>query len=147
MTRTDIFADYGRFITAGVINTLLTFLVYQALLFALDAFFAYGLAWLFGFVFMICLYPSLAFPKSYRSKPRLIVLSLVYVTVFLTGSGVISSLIHTGISPRYAILITIVVTSTLNFFLTRLTLRGRWLLWSTLGKDSELRSFVASDHL
>jgi hypothetical protein len=125
MAKTDIFADYGRFITAGVINTLLTFLVYQTLLFALDAFFAYGLAWLSGFVFITCLYPSLAFPKSYRTKPRLIVLGLVYISVFLTGSGIISSLVHTGISPRYAILITILVTSPLNFFLTRLTLRGR----------------------
>lgn len=115
--------DGARFLVAGLVNTGLTLLVYQLLLFALPPALAYAGAWGAGLVFVALIYPDRVFEGGRRDARSRLAVAASYVGVFLSGLVVLALLERAGLSPRLAILLVIVWTTLLNFMLSRMILR------------------------
>lgn len=115
--------DATRFLLAGLVNTGLTVLVYQLLLFALSPALAYAGAWCIGLVFVALVYPDRVFEGGRRDARSRMAVAASYAGVFLSGLVVLALLERAGLSPRLAILGVIVWTTLLNFALSRMILR------------------------
>ncbi len=128
MKSTHVLRDAGRFLLAGGLNTLLSYLLYLLLLLVVSYQVAYALSWVFGVLFIALVYPTRVFPGSERSTRKLLVLVGQYVSVFLFGLFCITfTTASLGVDERLSALITMAITTALNFFLGRLLFRGRLL--------------------
>ena len=111
-----------RFLSAGLGNTAFTILVYQALLFCLNAPLAYAFSWLIGLAIVSLAYPSVVFRKSKTVIAQRATLALVYVTSFFLGLAIVDRGAALGYE-RVAILVALAITFPCNFVLMRLILR------------------------
>jgi hypothetical protein len=125
MPRTGAGADWMRFLIAGAANTLLTLCIFQLLLFLLPSQEAYALIWLFSLGAVVLFYPSQVFRGGRTDGRAPARLGLTYIAVFLVGSATLEGLKSVGIAPRLAIVFVVLETGRANFFLARLTLRGK----------------------
>ncbi|WP_185985340.1 GtrA family protein [Aureimonas mangrovi] len=121
--RTSFGADAARFLVAGGLNTLLTLVVYQALLFVVPHQAAYALAWASGIAFVMIVYPSRVFPRGRTGMSDRIALGASYAGMFLFGLALLEALTYAGVAPRLGILVVMVATTAANFIVGRLLLR------------------------
>jgi uncharacterized membrane protein len=119
----ELVADAGRFFGAGVINTSLTVVVYELLLFAVSAPLAYAGAWILGLTFVAFVYPSHVFKGSDASKRGHLFAGGVYLISFGLGIAVTTVVSSVLASDRSAILVALVATTLFNFFAMRAVLR------------------------
>lgn len=118
------FAGDGlRFLLAGGANTLLTFALYQLLLFIASPSVAYALSWLFGLAFVVVVYPAKVFAGAQKGGRARLYLGASYVAMFLIGLATLQGLSTIGVPPRIAIILVMAVTTLANFLLGRLIFR------------------------
>ncbi len=108
---------FRRFLGAGIVNTLLSLLVYQMALFLVSPVLAYAIAWLAGIVFLIVVYPKHVFRVN-AHYPQRIMMIVIYGIVFVISSWVLS-LLDEYINARFSIFLVIVFSTLLNFILLR----------------------------
>jgi putative flippase GtrA len=125
---TNFVGDAIRFLLAGGLNTILSYLVYLLLNMVISYQFAYALSWLFGLLFIVIFYPSKVFVGSENSKKKIALLILQYVCVFVCGLQCLMLMVsYLGVSEALAALFTMVFTTGLNFILMRLLYRKKLL--------------------
>lgn len=118
----DVIGQAFRFILAGAANTLLSLVVFQALLFVVSYPIAYALAWLCGLIFVVAVYPTKVFTGGRTDIYARLWLGGAYVSVFATSMGVLHGLARLDLSPRIAILLVVGLTTLLNFAISRIIL-------------------------
>lgn len=123
LERASLAADGMRFLVAGGLNTLLTLVVYQALLLVMPYPAAYAAAWIAGLLFVMIVYPSRVFPQGRKGLADRLALGASYVAVFLCGLAVLEALTRAGISPRLGIFLVMIATTAASFAAGRLLLR------------------------
>lgn len=130
---TGIVRDASRFLLAGLANAVLTFAVYQALLFLMEPGLAYAGAWACGLLFVVTVYPSRVFPQGRTNRDAKIGMGLSYVAVLGIGIVTLEILERLSVPPRLAIVLVMMVTTVVNFAIGRTLLRGpafgRFLAW------------------
>src|SRR5690606_24053664 len=114
--RNHFASDATRFIIAGVLNTGLTTLIYLAGLFVVPSAISYAVAWMVGIAFVMKFYPGRVFVGGDRSYRGRVSLGLLTIVVFLIGLALLRTLIGQGVGPRVAFLVTLIVTTAINFF-------------------------------
>ncbi len=111
-----------RYIAFGALNTLVTFLFYQIVVTFASPLVAFVVTWCLGIIFVVYFYPEFVFGHD-RNRKSMAVTGISYLLSFLVGIA-ISGLGPTfGIDKRLIIVISIGITTLLNFALTRLLLR------------------------
>jgi putative flippase GtrA len=125
LRRPDIIGDSFRFLVAGLVNTGLTILAYQAFLFYVSSQGAYALSWVLGLVFVAIVYPSRVFVGGRTDLAARIVFVAFYVGLFLLGLALMALLDRFGIPSRFSIFIVVGCTTLVNFITSRFLLRRR----------------------
>jgi hypothetical protein len=118
-------SDAGRFLGAGIVNTVLTLVAYQLLLFVFSATVAYAITWVLGIAFVALVYPSRVFQGGRNTPAARMMTVAVYVFSFGIGVAVIQLLTITFGMERIAILAALAVTTCFNFLAMRTVLRAR----------------------
>lgn len=106
-----------RFLTAGGINTLLTLLVYQALLSVFSPELSYVTSYFLGLVYIYFVYPNKVFKVDSRKAGSVSV--LVYLSSLIIGTLIISY----SANERFAVFFAIAGTTIYNFLLMRFIIR------------------------
>lgn len=120
MRGNGLLPELGRFAAAGVGNTLLTILVYQAAVTVTSPLTAYVLAWCVGIAIVMGVYPRLVF----RREANLLngaAMGAVYLAAFAIGCGVTALCVRLQVPARAIIVIAAGVTSVFSY------LGGRWI--------------------
>jgi putative flippase GtrA len=108
-----------RFLIAGAINTVATYAIYLALLPLLDYTLAYTIAYVTGIVISYLLNTSFVFRVT-RTASNMATFPLVYVVQYLLGALVLNLAVRwLGIPEKFALIVSIVVTIPVTFFLSR----------------------------
>ena len=108
-----------RLLIAGAINTAATYAIYLALLPLLDYTLAYTIAYVTGIVISYLLSTSFVFRVS-RTAANMATFPLVYVVQYLLGALVLNLAVRWfGIPEKFALVVSIVVTIPVTFFLSR----------------------------
>lgn len=116
--------DGIRFLIGGGLNTAISYLVYLFFLLFTHYQIAYALSWVVGLLIIVIFYPSKVFVGSKNSWRKLALLITQYVLVFLFGLQCLKMLVvHVSAPEQIAALITMVLTTVLNFLLMRLLFR------------------------
>lgn len=115
--------DAARFITAGVINTLLTSAIYFVSLTFMNPSASYAAAWVVGIAFVAIVYPDRVFPGGRNAIRDRIAIALVNVAVFAVGIAVLWIATRAIVDARLAFSVPLVITTVLNFILARVYLR------------------------
>jgi putative flippase GtrA len=124
-TDARMMTDAGRFLVAGTCNALLSLAVYQAALFVARPAISYFTAWIAGIAFLVIVYPNKVFPGGRQGTKDRFYLAISYIGVFFLGLFFLEALVKLSAAPRLAILGTLVLTTAINFVLSRLILRRR----------------------
>ena len=115
--------DAIRFLIAGAINTLLTLAVYQIALLWFSELISYSLAWAVGLFYVAIIYPERVFVGGRKDWLSRLLVVLSYVMTYFVGVFVLTKTIDMEVHRRLAIFISLIVTTTLGFLLSRLFLR------------------------
>ena len=110
----DILPELGRFVAAGVGNTLLTILVYQAAVSLTSPLRAYVLAWCVGIAIVMLVYPRLVFRRE-ANLLNAIVMGAIYLAAFAIGCGVTALCVWLHVPDRAIIVIAAGVTSLFSY--------------------------------
>jgi putative flippase GtrA len=114
----------SRFLGVGALNSLLTFVIYQALLFLAPYRVAYTLSFALGIAFAAVMNARVVFGTRLTARAVLRFVAF-YLANYALGLLVIVLLVERlGVSPVLAPLAAIVVLLPLSFFGSRLALRG-----------------------
>ncbi|WP_181167057.1 GtrA family protein [Mesorhizobium sp. B2-8-3] len=125
MTADRIGSDAIRFLAAGGLNTALTSAVYFAGLTILSPGVSYTIAWLAGLAFVMVFYPDRVFPGGRTGLPDRLAVGGSVVAVFVAGLVSLHLLERALQSRGAAFFATLVVTTMLNFLVSRWILRRR----------------------
>lgn len=115
--------DAARFLAAGVVNTLLTSAIYFVCLIFMNPSASYAAAWVVGIVFVAVVYPDRVFTDGRNALRDRIAIALVNVAVFAAGIAVLWTATGFIGDARMAFVVTLLVTTLLNFILARTYLR------------------------
>lgn len=119
-------ADAIRFIIGGLANTGFTYLIFLLALQVTTYTIAYCISWAVGILFVVIVYPSKVFVGSNTSVSRRVISGLQYIAVFFLGLAFLKLLIeYFMLNKELSMLITIIFTTSINFLLMRLVLRGK----------------------
>lgn len=126
ITGSPIVQHATRFSIAGVLNSAVSLLIYQSLLFVAPAAVAYVLAWTCGLLIVCALYPKHVFKRKggLERSDRLLVV-LCYLLSFLIGLGIIHVSEVAGIWDRLSIFVSIATTTVFNFLSMRYIINRR----------------------
>lgn len=111
-------ADAARFVGIGAVNTVLTTLLYQALLFQVDHTSAFAIAWLSGLVLVSVAYPKIVFRSGPARPYRILANACYYALSFFVSLWVLRRL-SLEISPRIAVFAMLGIVTPLNFVVSR----------------------------
>ena len=117
-------ADGLRFLAAGAINTALTATVYFLCLPFTSPTGAYAIAWLVGIGFVMIVYPDRVFVGGRRTWRARLLFGALTVAVFLVGLAALRWLVGAFGDPHIAFLMTLVLTTALNFLGGRSIAKG-----------------------
>lgn len=120
-----IAAQFAGFAIVGALNTVMTFLLYQLVLFVAPYWLAYSLSFMAGLAFSLIMNARVVFGRAITAglAGRYVAF---YAASFLAGLGMVTGLIHwLGVPPRLAPIGAVVVLVSLNFLGTRLILGKR----------------------
>jgi len=118
-------ADGLRFLVAGAINTALTAAAYFLCLALMSPAAAYAIAWLVGICFVMIVYPNRVFLGGRRTLRARLLFGALTLAVFLVGLVALRLLVQSTGDARIAFLITLALTTALNFLGGRALSRGR----------------------
>ncbi len=114
-----------RFLIAGGVNSLATYLLYLALLLAVPYAWAYSLSYGAGIILSFVLNSLFVFRVPLRWR-RLLPYPSVYLVQYLLGLGVIYAGVELlGLDERLMPIAALAVTVPVSFVLTRWVLRGK----------------------
>lgn len=109
-----ILPEIGRFAAAGLGNTLLTILVYQAAVSIMTPLQAYVLAWCVGIGLVMALYPRLVFRRQANLRNGL-AMGAVYLVAFGIGCAVTALCTRLQVPDRAIIVAAAAVTSLVSY--------------------------------
>lgn len=115
--------DAIRFLLAGGVNTILTLAVYQIALTWFSERISYSVAWAIGLFYVAIIYPDRVFVGGRRDWSSRLWVVIGYVLTYLVGVFVLTKGVEMGAHPRFAIFISLAVTTVFGFLLTRFVLR------------------------
>ncbi|MCX7302992.1 MAG: GtrA family protein [Hyphomicrobiales bacterium] len=120
-------ADALRFLVAGAVNTALTAAIYFVGLPFMSPAFAYSIAWVVGICFVMIVYPERVYVGGSRSSRTRLLFGALAVAVFFVGLVTLRLLVAAIGDPRIAFLMTLAITTVLNFLGGRaLSGKGPW---------------------
>jgi putative flippase GtrA len=119
----NFFGDGLRFAIFGAVNTAITLLLFQALLFFLPPLMSYYLSWALGLVVLMVAFPAYVFRGSHLTFHRLLGTAAVYASSLALGGLLLIQAQTFGLSARLAILATLATTSAYNFLASRTIFR------------------------
>jgi len=108
-------ADGLRFLAAGAINTALTAAVYFLCLPFMSPTASYAVAWLVGIGFVMIVYPDRVYIGGRRTLRARLMFGALTVAVFVVGLVTLRWLAQSTGDARIAFLMTLVLTTALNF--------------------------------
>ena len=121
----DLGREASRFVGVGALNTLLTFLLYQALLFAVPYQVAYTLSFAAGIVFSAVVNARVTFGTTLTARTGLR-FAAFYLFNYGLGLALLTVLVEFGgISPVIAPVLAIVLLLPVSFFGSRIALLGK----------------------
>ncbi|MBZ9819644.1 hypothetical protein [Mesorhizobium sp. CA4] len=126
MTADRIGSDAIRFLAAGGLNTALTSGVYFAGLTIVSSGVSYTIAWLAGLAFVMVFYPDRVFPGGRTGFADRLAVGGSVAVVFVAGLATLHFLERALQSQAAAFFATLVVTTMLNFLVSRWILRRRY---------------------
>ncbi|MGE8687171.1 hypothetical protein EUC41_20180 [Achromobacter denitrificans] len=115
--------DAIRFLVAGGLNTLLTLLVYQVALIWWSERVSYALGWVVGLAYVAIVYPSRVFVGGRKDIVSRVLVVFCYAVTYYVGVLILTKAIDMDIHRRLAIFISLAVTTSLGFILSRFVLR------------------------
>jgi putative flippase GtrA len=115
--------DLGRFAVAGAVNTLISFVIYQAALCLLPPSASYAIAWGAGLAFVVLVYPDHVFRGGRRAPADRALLAASYAVLFLIGLLTLDLMVKLTAAPRLAIIATLFMTTTASFLVSWYVLR------------------------
>ena len=118
-----IFIESFKFISVGILNTLLTITIYQICLFFVAHAISYAISWAVGLIFVILFYPAAVFQQKSTSYNKKLLVGVLYFLVFIFCSVILEIIVSHGINNRLAIFIVFVFSTIFNFFGMRFILR------------------------
>jgi putative flippase GtrA len=119
-----VIEDGLRFLIGGGLNTVISYLTYLFFLLVTHYQIAYALSWVVGLLVIVIFYPSKVFVGSQNSWKKTALLVMQYGLVFLCGLQCLKALvIYVHLSEQIAALLTMAITTVLNFILMRLLYR------------------------
>lgn len=118
IARARLFGEAGRFLIAGLFNTLLTLAVYQLLLMILPPRPAYAATWAIGLAFVAIVYPVRVFGAARPTRATRAGVVLVYAAGFLIGVLAIQPAARL-VGEQAGILPVLVLTTLFNFVAMR----------------------------
>lgn len=124
-TGEELRGDAFRFAGAGIVNTAVTYLIYQALLFVMPPPIAYSVTWIVGIAIVAVFYPSRVFRGGDMSGRARLLVVLVYGAGYVLGLATVTLLSARFGIPRLAILVALLVTTLFNFFAMRFVTRRK----------------------
>ena len=107
--------DFVRFVSLGLINTLITVAIYQLLFFYFSYQVSYIVSWITGIIIVVALYPSYVFKKEGIKMLDRTFVSLFYLTVFVLSYLLLNYLVEYGIKKRFVIFGVVIFSAFLNF--------------------------------
>ena len=126
MATARLSGDALRFLVAGGLNTALTSGVYFAGLAFFPSGVSFALAWFCGLLFVMALYPSRVFIGGRRTVVDRLAVGASTIVVFLIGLGSLLFLEVALNNSLAAFFATLVLTTALNFSISRWILRRQW---------------------
>jgi len=118
--------DAVRFLVAGGLNTALTSLVYFIGLTVVPSGVSYTMAWLAGLAFVMMYYPERVFLGGRTGIADRLAMGASVIAVFLIGLASLHLLERALKNATAAFFITLVMTTILNFAISRWILRRTW---------------------
>lgn len=115
--------DAIRFLIAGGLNTLLTLIAYQIALGWFSERVSYSLAWILGLVYVAVVYPDRVFVGGRQDRLSRLLIVLSYVASYFIGLLVLAQAVDIGVHRRFAIFVSLAVTTVLGFLSSRFLLR------------------------
>jgi putative flippase GtrA len=116
--------EFLRFLVGGLLNTAVTFALFEALLWTgIPHLMAYSAAYVSGIAFSYWLNAHFVFrkAKTWRSAAAF---PMVYVAQYFIGAALMWLLVdREGISPTWALIVVLAVNVPLSFLLARLVFR------------------------
>lgn len=115
----------ASFLAVGAVNTMLTFLLYEALILVMPYWLAYTLCFPAGIAFLLFANAGLVFGRAVTAASTALYV-LLYLATYAAGLGVVMVLVEViRIPPEYAPLGAIAVMTPINFIGSRFVL-GRY---------------------
>jgi putative flippase GtrA len=115
--------SFYRFLIAGGLNTTLTIIIFQLLLFFLDKEVSYLISWGTGLLILTIYYPEKVFRKHDSNLMDKLLIGSIYITTFFFGKFLLGFFDGIDIIPQYSIFIVIFITMILNYILIKSALR------------------------
>jgi putative flippase GtrA len=115
----EVAGQGARFIVLGLLNTGLTFLLYEALLWVASPGVAYTTAYVAGLAFVSVAYPRYAFRVARPGAAVVARIFTYYVLVYLGGMGLLRLADRWVGNPRLDIVVVLAVLVPVNFVVTR----------------------------
>ena len=111
-------AQFVRFLVAGGANTAITYVLYLALLFAIDPYWSYVTAFVAGIGISYLLNLKFTF-KARHSAMKAVLYPLVYAVQLVLGMSVLHLCLGAGVSEPIAPIFAIAATVPVTFLLSR----------------------------
>jgi putative flippase GtrA len=116
---------FFRFLIVGVINTLLSYLVYFLLLNFFTYTPAYSIAYCVGIVISYFLNARYVFSQPLNLR-HFLKFPIVYIVQYGLGIAILKLLVETGsVGPRLGMVFVILITIPVTFLLSRYLLKGK----------------------
>lgn len=119
----NLTADGRRFITAGILNSLCSLMLYQLLMFVMPSSFAYSITWILVVGFVAVIYPRHVFAGARTDRYSMCLTALIYVASFGLGLGFITLLDQAWPGNRLSIFAAMAFTTLFNFIMLSVFLR------------------------
>ena len=115
--------EFGRFLVAGSINTVLTYALYLVLLAPLGYLTAYSIAYVAGIVLSYFVVSRFVF-HTRTSVAGFVRYPLVYVAQYIVGTSVLWTCVEwIGVRREWALLVSIAATVPVTFVVSRRVLK------------------------
>lgn len=115
-------AQFGGFLAVGAVNTVLTLLLYEALILVMPYWLAYTFCFPAGIAFLLFANTRLVFGRAVTTVSSASFV-LFYLASYAAGLGVIVALVEViSIPPQFAPLVAIAIMAPINFIGSRFVL-------------------------